>query len=118
MEVQKQIEGSETAEMAAVIGRRFERDHASLLRPDWNESRIEVMREALMVKFQTHATPQSLLLSTDRPIVENSPHDFFWGCGIDGSGENHLGELLMSIRDAMLLQQAEHKRACHDTHHS
>lgn len=31
-------------------------------------------------------------------LVESSPHDYFWGCGVDGSGANHLGALLMRLR--------------------
>ena len=34
-------------------------------------------------------------------IVENSPHDFFWGKGVDGSGENNLGRLLEIVREEL-----------------
>ena len=30
--------------------------------------------------------------------VENSPIDYYWGCGADGSGENRLGAILMEVR--------------------
>jgi diaminohydroxyphosphoribosylaminopyrimidine deaminase/5-amino-6-(5-phosphoribosylamino)uracil reductase len=43
-------------------------------------------------------------------LVEASPHDFFWGRGVDGSGFNHLGMLLMSVRKELLLQ-AEQQQA-------
>ena len=35
-------------------------------------------------------------------VVEAAPHDFFWGRGIDGSGSNHLGALLMRLRASLL----------------
>lgn len=40
-------------------------------------------------------------------LVENSPHDRYWGQGYDGLGQNHLGQLLMQVRDELLLQQQE-----------
>ena len=41
----------------------------------------------------------------DLDIVENSPHDFFWGRGFDGSGQNHLGRLLVELREELLHEQ-------------
>lgn len=48
-----------------------------------------------------------MLLSTapDQLVVESSPNDFYWGRGIDGTGSNLLGKLLMQVRSE--LQQAE-----------
>ncbi|MEW5315496.1 MAG: hypothetical protein WDW38_006920 [Sanguina aurantia] len=34
-------------------------------------------------------------------LVEGSPNDYFWGCGYHGSGTNHLGRLLMRVRDEL-----------------
>jgi N-glycosidase YbiA len=31
-------------------------------------------------------------------IIEDSPDDYFWGEGADGSGQNMLGRLWMKIR--------------------
>jgi hypothetical protein len=31
-------------------------------------------------------------------LIEDSPIDFGWGCGADGSGQNKLGQILMRIR--------------------
>ena len=68
----------------------------------------------LPLQFETHAGPRALLLSTcarlgdaqgDRPLVEASPNDFFWGRGVDGSGTNHLGVLLMRVRAQLQHQQ-------------
>ena len=34
-------------------------------------------------------------------LVENSPHDFFWGRGFDGTGQNQLGRLLEELREEL-----------------
>ena len=50
-------------------------------RPDWDEVRVEVMRWYLHVKLVQHWEKfGNLLLSTgNRPIVEESGRDQFWG---------------------------------------
>ena len=35
-----------------------------------------------------------------RPLIENVPHDNFWGCGYDGKGQNMLGKMLMQLQQA------------------
>ena len=58
-----------------------------------------MMHEAVLIKFLTHIDIQSILISTgDRLIVENSPTDCYWGCGGDKTGQNHLGKILMNVR--------------------
>lgn len=76
-----------------------------------------------VLQFKAHPGPRNLLLSTcakpgdasgDRPVVEASPNDFFWARGIDGSGANHLGALLMRVRSELLLEQ-QPQHALHET---
>ena len=63
------------------------------------------------MQFQTHANARAVLLRTASQgpngealdLVEAAPHDFFWGRGIDNSGSNHLGALLMKVRSQLLL---------------
>ncbi|CBN56814.1 MULTISPECIES: NADAR family protein [Kamptonema] len=89
------IHASETPQQAAKLGREPSRQ----LRPDWEEVKTEIMREAVLTKFITHSDIQAILLSTgDRLIVEDSPTDYYWGCGCDRTGQNHLGKILMSVR--------------------
>ncbi len=65
-----------------------------------------------VMQFTAHAGPRAMLLATAAggpggaplELVEASPHDFFWGRGVDGSGCNHLGTLLMSVRQELLSQ--------------
>jgi len=83
---------------AAVVGRERFRP----LRPDWDEVKNEVMKEALLAKFTQHERLQDILLATgQREIVEHTKNDSYWGDGGDGSGLNMLGELLMQIREEL-----------------
>jgi len=62
------------------------------------------MRKAVLKKIQTHADIRKILLSTgEEEIVENSPIDYYWGCGADGSGKNRLGVILMEVRELIRL---------------
>jgi len=42
-----------------------------------------------------------LSATKDATLVEHT-RDAFWGDGIDGSGENKLGQLLMRVRDSLV----------------
>lgn len=69
-------------------------------RPDWDQVKVDVMRQILKCKFSQHPPLMEMLLSTgNAPIVENSASDYFWGNGKDGSGQNMLGKLLENLRD-------------------
>jgi ribA/ribD-fused uncharacterized protein len=88
---------------AAKMGRERKRP----LRPDWEQVKDDVMRQAVLRKFETHPDIREVLLGTgDKPIVENSPIDYYWGCGADGSGKNRLGEILMEVRTILKRQAA------------
>ncbi len=88
-----------TPKDAAKMGRS--RQHP--LRFDWEEVKDEIMYQAVFCKFKTHQNIQDILLSTENQlIVENSPMDYYWGCGKDGSGKNKLGKILMEVRDNLL----------------
>lgn len=73
------------------------------LRPDWENIKIDVMRDALRLKFAIPELREKLLATGDEELCEGTTwHDRFWGiCTCDrcgGRGENHLGQLLMEIR--------------------
>ncbi len=60
------------------------------------------MKGGSAVQFAAHAGPRRMLLATETAaLVEASPHDYFWGRGVDGSGANHLGLLLMQLREEL-----------------
>lgn len=90
------IHNAETPELAAALGR----NPTHQIRLDWEEVKTQVMREAVLKKFLTHTDIREILLTTgDNLIVENSPTDYFWGCGAEKTGHNHLGKVLMSVRE-------------------
>lgn len=94
----EQIRQVKTPKDAAKMGR----DRKRPLRSDWEQVKDDIMRKVVLCKFQTHADIREVLLSTDNDlIVENSPIDYYWGCGADGSGKNMLGIILMEVRDIL-----------------
>ncbi|DBA99900.1 hypothetical protein WJX77_000507 [Trebouxia sp. C0004] len=101
-------------EEAARLGRRHQRLQPAAVRPDWDQAKLQVMLAALRAKFITHEGPRKLLLSTagqgtasGKLLQESSPSDFFWAKGHDGTGSNHLGRLLMQVREELLQQQTQ-----------
>jgi N-glycosidase YbiA len=81
---------------------RMGRDRSRPLRTDWEAVKDDVMRRAVLRKFERHADLRAVLLGTgDKEIIENSPSDSYWGCGADGQGKNMLGKILMETRDIL-----------------
>lgn len=96
----EKIRNTSSPKIAATMGRSREMP----IRKDWEEVKDDVMRKAVLKKFQTHQELTELLLATgNEEIVENSPYDYHWGCGVDGSGKNALGKILQEVRQ--FLQQ-------------
>jgi len=57
------------------------------------------MFSALIAKFtQRKELREALLLTGAEDLVENSPTDFYWGIGRDGTGLNKLGRMLQLVR--------------------
>ena len=70
--------------------------------PDWGSKKVAVLEEILRAKLAQHPEAQEALRkSGNEDIVEDSPTDYFWGEGADGSGENMLGRLWMKIRSEL-----------------
>jgi ribA/ribD-fused uncharacterized protein len=70
-------------------------------RPDWEEIKIKVMKDLCRVKFSDLELRKLLLEKTgDQELVEgNWWNDDYWGvCKKKGTGQNHLGKILMEIR--------------------
>jgi ribA/ribD-fused uncharacterized protein len=92
---EQQVARARTPKEAAELGRT----RSVPLRADWECVKDDVMRRAVLRKFETHQSIQDILLSTgDEELVENAPGDYYWGCGADGSGRNQLGKILMEVR--------------------
>lgn len=84
--------------MAAKEGRRRDKP----MRKDWELVKEDVMYIALQAKFTQHEGLKATLLSTeDAELIEDSPIDWYWGCGANGKGKNRLGVLLMRLREEL-----------------
>lgn len=80
---------------------------------DWDQARIPIMFNILMAKFSQNLELKQYLLDTgDALLIEATPRDKAWACGLDAQnaqkinpinwpGENYLGFLLMQVRDEL-----------------
>jgi len=72
-----------------------------VIRPDWEDDKLNVMYRILRVKFSKDPLRSLLLATEDKHLEEtNYWHDEFWGV-YNGKGLNHLGRLLMIVRDEL-----------------
>lgn len=72
-----------------------------VLRPDWDDIKLDVMYGLLQYKFKNYQLADMLLRTWDSRLEEGNHHgDGFWGT-VDGVGENNLGRLLMIIRSEL-----------------
>lgn len=96
-----------TAGLAKRAGRSL------LLRPDWEEVKVGIMRDLLTQKFRWRPLMDQLLATKGYYLREgNTWNDRYWGCvwnpGTERwEGENHLGLLLMELRDKLLGPEPE-----------
>ncbi len=100
--VQQRIARAPTAREAAAIGRGT----SAGLDPDWMAQRVNVMRWVLRMKREANAAgiDAALARSGDRPIVEVSTRDPWWGAKPAGDtwrGHNVLGRLWMELRQQL-----------------
>ena len=89
----QEIQEAPTPGRAKKLGRK------ATLRFDWDEIKIDVMLDLVRQKFQNWGLQQKLLSTGDVHLEEgNTWGDEFWGT-CDGKGHNHLGKILMRVRD-------------------
>lgn len=92
---QEEIRRAPTPARAKKMG--LARDHP--LRGDWDTIKERVMKKALLAKFRQNPGLLALLQKTgDKPLVEASPGDSYWGAGRGGKGQNRMGALLAEVR--------------------
>ena len=80
------------------------------LRSDWDEIKVSVMETILREKFKNHAMALKLLATNDLYLEEgNYWGDRFWGVYM-GQGLNHLGKILMKLRQELKEESEELKK--------
>lgn len=74
------------------------------VRPDWEQVKIAMMSDFVMQKFvNDKALAVKLIKTGNAELIEgNTWNDTFWGV-CRGKGQNHLGKILMRVRDTLVL---------------
>jgi len=89
---------------ATTPGRAKRLGQKVMMRPDWEDVKLEIMEQILRAKFSEQDMINKLHSTIDYVLIEgNNWHDNFWGdCSCvkckNIKGLNHLGKLLMRIR--------------------
>ena len=84
---------------ASTPGKAKRRGQNIHLRKDWGEVKLEMMLLLVRQKFGSDPLKRKLLDTGDAELVEgNWWGDTFWG-PYNGKGENHLGKILMKVRE-------------------
>ena len=97
-EFEEKVRLTQTPREVANMGR----DRSLPLRKDWEQVKDSIMTRAVLKKVQTHDIVKKALLSTSHDeIIEDSPIDYYWGCGANGTGKNMLGKILVEIRNTI-----------------
>lgn len=114
------IRNAPSAGSSKSLGRKFQEitkrsdwiGEPAILRPDWEDIKVNVMISGVFMKFDQNWNVQEKLLKTnDSILVEgNKWHDNFWGdCCCKKCkaiiGENMLGQILMILRQAFQNQE-------------
>ena len=81
------------------LGRKVE------LRAGWDESRRYIMYDLVRQKFTQNEELRAKLIGTGGAILEEGNHwgDTYWGV-CNGEGENHLGRILMVVREEIVFR--------------
>lgn len=115
-QAQKVAEGPDSVVFRRIVQCKSAREAKMLgrtarLRPDWDATRLEVMREGLHHKFNQNETLAARLMGTgNKPLIEgNTWGDKYWGAVCRETNGNHshdgrnwLGWLLMAERAHLL----------------
>ena len=101
-DIQQRIAEAPTARQAAAIGRT----PGLGIDPGWNAQRVDVMRWVLRMKREANAAEIDAVLAKtgERPIVEVSTRDAWWGARPVADryeGNNVLGRLWMELRQQL-----------------
>lgn len=64
--------------------------------------KFAIMEKLCRAKLEQHTDVKEVLLATgDRELLKVYDTDYWWGTGVDGSGENRMGKLWMKLRSEL-----------------
>ncbi|MBP5678983.1 MAG: NADAR family protein [Bacilli bacterium] len=87
----------DTPKEASQIGR----DRSFKRIPDFRNVKLEKMYQGVYEKFRQNPDILEKLLSTGKEeIREMTTKESYWGVGSNLDGENHMGKILMQVRDS------------------
>jgi ribA/ribD-fused uncharacterized protein len=77
------------------------------LRKDWDTVKLELMFGLVKAKFESTPFLKQELIATypERLIEGNTWGDIYWGVDTKLGGENHLGIILMAIREGFIKKE-------------
>ena len=82
---------------------RLAHRHRREVRKDWDAVKEVYMARGVYRKCRDNDPAAAALVATgERPIVETSQYDYYWGCGRDTRGLNAYGKVLMGVRARLL----------------
>ena len=86
------------------------------LKPNFDYEKKSIMRKLLDIKFSKSYLQEKLIETHPKLLIEGNFHnDKYWGyCLKTNSGENHLGKLLMEIRDELMGIKQKNKKLLKD----
>lgn len=94
--IRERILECETPKEASVIGR----DRSLPRIPNFREIKNQKMEEGIYHKFSQNKDIRSKLIETrNQEIREMSEKESYWGVGPNLDGENHVGQILMKVRE-------------------
>ncbi len=99
----QKVREAETPGLAKRLGKTL------TIRPDWEEVKIKVMLSLVRQKFTRDPELQRKLLETGDTLLFEGNYwgDRFWGIDLKTlEGENHLGKILMRVREELKRKRA------------
>jgi len=92
----EKVKNAKTAADAKKLG------HKVYVRWDWDDVKLDIMFRVVLAKFSSNADLRKKLLATypSKLMEGNTWNDTFFGV-CNGVGENHLGKILMRVRDIL-----------------
>lgn len=95
-ELIKKIIECDTPKEASTIGR----DRKNKRIDNFKDKKLDIMYEGVLEKFRQNSDIRAKLIETrNQEIREMTVKESYWGVGPNMDGENHIGKILMKVRE-------------------